>query len=107
MSNTLITGITIPAHIELAYKYVSRTPADLPIVCVAVAQWPSGRTRVVLGGYGNFPLLAMDGPEPDGAENAARAAYHEASDAWARAEYRSDVAATLTRRALAHLNIGV
>jgi len=79
---------------------VARSPADLPIVCAAVAKWPSGRTRVILGGYGESPLLAMDGPNPQGADIAARDAYREAGDQWASAEYRSDVAAKLTRRCI-------
>jgi CO/xanthine dehydrogenase FAD-binding subunit len=99
-SNHLITHISIPNNVGLAYEYVARTPADLPIVCVAVAQWPSGRTRVALGGYGKAPLLAMDGPEPDGADSAARDAYREAGDQWASAEYRSDVAGALVLRCL-------
>jgi len=96
----LITQIVIPSNLELACEYVARTPADLPIVCVAVAQWPSGRTRVALGGFGNSPFLAMDGPRPEGAEIAARDAYHEAGDQWASAAYRSDVAGILTRRCI-------
>ena len=98
--NYLITHITIPNHVGLAYEYVARTPADLPIVCAAIAQWPSGRTRVALGGFGHAPLLAMDGPEADGAESAARDAYREAGDQWASAAYRSDVAGTLVARCL-------
>jgi len=96
----LITAVTIPLNVKLAYEYVARTPADFPLVCAAVAQWPSGRTRVVLGGYGASPLPAMDGPDPAGAEVAARDAYSEAGDEWASAEYRSHVAATLTRRCM-------
>jgi CO/xanthine dehydrogenase FAD-binding subunit len=41
----LICQVTIPANVRLAYEYVARTPADLPIVCAALATWPSGRTR--------------------------------------------------------------
>ena len=96
----LITEISIPLNVKLAYQYVARTPADLPIVCVALAQWSSGRTRLALGGYGSSPLLAMDGPNPQGADIAAQDAYREAGDPWATAQYRSDVAATLTRRCL-------
>jgi len=99
----LISKVTIPANIKFAYQAVARTPEDLPIVCVAIAQWPSGRTRVALGGYGTSPLLAMDGPEPGGVELAARNAFHEAADQWASAAYRADVAATLARRALTGL----
>jgi len=96
----LITSITIPTNVKLAFEYVSRTPADKPIVCAALAQWNSGRTRLVLGGYGTNPLLAMDGTEAEGVEVAARNAFHEASDEWASAEYRIDVAATLAKRCI-------
>ncbi len=106
----LITSIQIPVNIKLAFEYVSRTPADKPIVCAALAQWNSGRTRLALGGYGKSPMLAMDGTEAEGldastsdfvlrsAQAAARNAFHEATDEWASAEYRSDVAATLAKR---------
>ncbi|MEW6400705.1 MAG: FAD binding domain-containing protein [Chloroflexota bacterium] len=94
----LITSISIPLNVKLAFEYVSRTPADKPIVCAALAQWNSGRTRLALGGYGKSPLLAMDGTEAEGLEAAARNAFHEAADEWASAEYRSDVAAVLAKR---------
>jgi CO/xanthine dehydrogenase FAD-binding subunit len=97
----LITQVTIPLNASLAYEYVARTPADRPIVCVAVARWPSGRTRVVLGGYGQLPLLAMDGPEATGAETAVEDAFSQASDAWASSAYRQATALTLIRRILA------
>jgi CO/xanthine dehydrogenase FAD-binding subunit len=52
----------------------------------------------------------MDGTEPEGAsttdyvlrsaQTAARNAFHEATDEWASAEYRMDVAATLAKRCL-------
>ena len=94
----LITSISIPLNVKLAFDYVSRTPADKPIVCAALVQWNSGRTRLALGGYGKSPMLAMDGTEPEGLETAARNAFHEATDEWASAEYRMDVAATLAKR---------
>jgi CO/xanthine dehydrogenase FAD-binding subunit len=104
----LITSITIPLNTRLAFEYVSRTPADKPIVCVALAQWNSGRTRLALGGYGKSPLLAMDGTEGTSSTNlvlhsvetAARNAFHEAADEYGSAEYRMDVAATLAKRCL-------
>ncbi|MBM4425785.1 MAG: hypothetical protein FJ031_00960, partial [Chloroflexi bacterium] len=55
----LITAISIPLNIKTAFEFVSKTPADKPMVCAALAQWNSGRTRLVLGGYGKTPLLAM------------------------------------------------
>jgi CO/xanthine dehydrogenase FAD-binding subunit len=99
----LITSLTIPINVKLAFEYVSRTPADKPIVCVALAQWNSGRTRLTVGGYGKSPMLAMDGTESEGLETAARNAFHEANDEWASAEYRMDVAATLAKRCLENI----
>ncbi len=99
----LITSITIPLNVKLAFDYVSRTPADKPIVCTAVAQWNSGRTRLAVGGYGRAPMLAMDGTEAEGVETAARNAFHEAADEYGSAEYRMDVAATLAKRCLESL----
>jgi CO/xanthine dehydrogenase FAD-binding subunit len=108
----LITKIVLPANIKLAFDYVSKTPSDKPLVCAAVAQWSSGRTRLALGGYGKSPMLGMDGTEADGidasssdfvlrsAQAAAKNAYHEATDEWASAEYRMDVASTLAKRCL-------
>jgi CO/xanthine dehydrogenase FAD-binding subunit len=101
----LITQIVIPLNTKFAFEFVSKTPADKPLVCAAVNQWNSGRTRLVLGGYGKSPVLAMDGTEADGidasinsVQAAARNAYHEAQDEWASAEYRMDAAATLAKR---------
>ncbi|MEJ2263387.1 MAG: FAD binding domain-containing protein [Anaerolineales bacterium] len=99
----LVTIVTIPLNADLAYEFVARSPADQPLVCVAAARWPSGRTRVALGGCGKAPLLAFDGTEADGAEIAARDAYHAAQDEWASAEYRREIAGILTRRCLAEL----
>jgi CO/xanthine dehydrogenase FAD-binding subunit len=96
----LITSITLPLNAKLTFDYVSRTPADKPIVCLALAQWNSGRTRLAVGGYGKAPMLAMDGTEAEGVETAARNAFHEAADEYGSAEYRMDVAATLAKRCL-------
>lgn len=96
----LITSIAIPLNIKSAFQFVSKTPADKPVVCVALTQWNSGRARLTLGGYGATPLLAMDGTEADGLAEAAANAYHEANDEWASAEYRMDAAAVLAKRCL-------
>jgi CO/xanthine dehydrogenase FAD-binding subunit len=98
LQGKLITQITIPLNVQLAYEYVARTPADWPIVCAALAEWPSGRVRLALGGFGNAPTLAFDGTEADGLETAARSAYSHAGDEWASADYRQDVAGVLARR---------
>jgi CO/xanthine dehydrogenase FAD-binding subunit len=103
LRSSLITQVVLPLNVHLAYEYVARTPADWPLVCVGVARWPSGRTRLALGGFGSSPLLAMDGPSPDGVDLAAADAYSQAGDAWATAEYRREMAAVLAARALPRL----
>jgi CO/xanthine dehydrogenase FAD-binding subunit len=101
----LITKITIPLNTKFAFEFVSKTPADKPIVAAVLSQWNSGRTRLALCGYGKSPMLAMDGTESEGLDAAARNAYHEANDEWASAEYRMDVASTLAKRCLESFNI--
>jgi CO/xanthine dehydrogenase FAD-binding subunit len=103
LQGKLITGVEIPTNVKLSFETVARTPVDKPIVCAALAHWPSGRTRLALGGYGNAPLLAMDGTESEGVEAAARNTFHETTDEWATAEYRLDVAATLAKRCIAKI----
>jgi len=99
----LITSVTIPLNINLAFEYVSKTPSDKPMVCAAVAQWNSGRTRLSLGGYGKTPILGMDGTESEGIETAARNAFHESGDEYASADYRMELGATLSKRCLSAL----
>lgn len=96
----LITKIVIPSNVKLAFDYVSKTPSDKPIVCAAVAQWNSGRTRLALGGYGKSPMLGMDGTEAEGIDTASKNTFHEATDEYASADYRMDVASTLAKRCL-------
>ena len=100
----LIIQVVIPMQARLAFEQVARTPSDKPIVCVAVAQWPSGRTRMAVGGFGAAPRLAMAGTEAEGLVAAARNACHDAGDEWGSAEYRMDVAATLAKRCLAAIS---
>ncbi len=96
----LITMLRFSLLPRLSFEYIARSPGDLPIVCAAAATWPSGRTRVALGGYGTVPIVVMDGTEADGADAAARDAYSQAGDEWASAEYRSEMAAILTHRCM-------
>lgn len=100
----LITNIKISKQVRIAYEFVARTPADRPIVCVAVCRWSSGRTRVALGGYGSMPALAFDGTESHGIDVAAKNAYSFAEDEWASAEYRKEIASILAARCLLSLD---
>jgi CO/xanthine dehydrogenase FAD-binding subunit len=103
LNGNLVTQIVIPANTSSAFHYVARSPSDLPIVAVGVSQWPSGRTRVVLAGFGNQPIMVLDGPNADGATAAAEDAYSEAGDQWASAEYRAKTAAVLVNRSLGEI----
>jgi CO/xanthine dehydrogenase FAD-binding subunit len=100
LKGRLITEISFPTNVGLAYEYVARSPADLPIVCVAAAKWKAGRIRVVLGGWGAAPMMVVDGKDENDILPAIEAATLESADAWASAEYRQDVAKTLTERCL-------
>lgn len=103
LKGKLISKIEIPLQTKLAFETVARSPADKPIVCAVLAQWPSGRTRLVIGGWGKAPTLAMDGNETSAVEAAARNAAHDAADEWASAEYRMDIASVQSKRCLANI----
>lgn len=94
----LITRIDIPTHVRLAFEYVARTPSDKPILSAALARWPSGRTRLAMGGWGRMPTLAVDGTAQDNLQIAAQNATYDATDELASAEYRREVAPILARR---------
>lgn len=98
----LIASISLPLNAELRFEAVARTPKDRPILCAAVARWPSGRTRVALGGPGASPLLAMDGPEAAGAEEAAFQAFSGDVQPY-NLDYLKDVSRLLVRRMLSTL----
>ena len=99
----LITEIAWSTSPRIVFEYVARSPKDRPILIVAVAQWGSGRTRVALGGFGEAPMIAMDGPDSSGVDLGSRDAFYEAEDQWATAQYRREVAAKLALRCLQHL----
>ena len=100
----LITEAEWQTQPKLVFEYASRSPKDRPILIVAAAQWDSGRTRIALGGYGDEPIIALDGPESNGAELASRDAYSDAGDQWATAVYRQDVASKLALRCLERID---
>lgn len=113
----LITEITIPlprSGEAAAFEKVSRTPADLPIVCAAVRARIEGHVlhdvRVALGGVAAAPLRAVQFEQA--AEGCAlesltfESAVDELdppSDFLGSAEYRREMAAVLTRRAMNRL----
>ena len=107
----LIVALEIMHPSQMAYEQVSRSPADRPLVCLAVAEKriSKGKSHVVaaLGGYGERPirLTKMEEALEKGASLAeaasfAEKAYSDAGDAFASAAYRAEIAGVLARRLL-------
>ncbi|HJW82820.1 MAG TPA: FAD binding domain-containing protein [Anaerolineae bacterium] len=113
-------GLIIEASIPLprpgeaaAFEKVSRTPADLPIVCAAVrarlAGGSLGDARIALGGVGPIPLRALKTERALAGQLDAAALLQLAddigppSDFLGSAEYRREMAAVLVRRAIERL----
>ena len=93
-------NILAPARTR-GFVEAASVDGDGPAIIVAMAKWPSGRTRVVLGGFGKVPTLAMDGTEAAGAAEAVRSALTVASDERASAQWRLTQAQVLLNRGLA------
>lgn len=84
----LITEFSFAKDINYRFESVGRSPFDLPVICIAAAQWPSKRLRIVAGGFGSLPILVSDGNSSDNVELAVENALLTASDEWTSAEYR-------------------
>ncbi len=100
----IVTAVVIPTKIKFAFHSVARTPNDLPLVCIALARWDSGRIRLAAGGWGKVPLLVLDGIGAQEVSLAVRSTFSRAGDEWASAEYRTDVAGVLAKRCLDDLD---
>jgi len=106
LQGRLATEIAFQTPVAMAYAGVARSPADRPMVCVAVARL-EGRAPaygVALGGFGTRPKLvgeaeqALASGDIETAAGAVAAACTSSDDAWASGEYRSRAAAALVRR---------
>lgn len=102
LAQALITGLRLSLRPQLAFEYASRASGE-NFLYVAIARWPSGRTRVTAGGWGKTPALAMDGKDSLAAATALRNICHEAHDQRATAAERMDAAVRLAERCLASL----
>ena len=106
LQGRLVIEIAFQTPGTMAYAGVARSPADRPIVCVAVVllQGRAPAFGVALGGFGPRPKLVVDAEkalasgEIEAAAQAIEAACSSSDDAWASAEYRGRAAATLLRR---------
>jgi CO/xanthine dehydrogenase FAD-binding subunit len=104
----LITEITFAQPAELCYEYVARAPTDRPLVSAAAASPARGGGLVVaIGGFGDRPVLLENGNagSMDDLKRQAVECYAQAGDAFASAEYRSEVAGILVERVLKEVQV--
>jgi CO/xanthine dehydrogenase FAD-binding subunit len=103
-AGTLILSVTLPAltaDARAAYEKVARTPADLPIVCVA-ALTSAEVVRLALGGVGDqMVLIDADTPTLEEAVELAQASIDPPTDYFASSEYRREMIGVLVRHVLA------
>lgn len=94
----LIKEIVIPNNIKVGFEAVGRSPDDVPFLIVAMAHWSSGRSRLVVGGYGAMPVLVSDGNNDGDLEVGFQTSCSQWNDHRASAEYRIQVGGALLKR---------
>ena len=97
----LITSIHVANSDNLRYEQVARSPADRPILSVAVNK-SQEETQIALGGFGEYPQLFSASDAQEAADRASEL-YATAGDQWASAEYRSSASAALVARVFAEV----
>ena len=97
----LITGFEVPYDVVVKYDFVGRSPQDLPIVSVCVAEWADGRMRVILGGEAVYPILAMDSKDMGVVELSIKIACSQLLTSQ-NSDYILETGKTLARRLLAN-----
>jgi len=100
----------LPSHIPAAYKKVARTPADLPIVCVAARAAVEDRQlrdiRLALGGVAEKPIVITR--SAGSVEDLAQLAVSTVTppdDYFATAGYRREMIGVLVKRTLHTLTL--
>lgn len=96
----LITKIRLDQSVKIQCEFVARSPVDTPVIGVALAVWPGKRMRIVVGGFGDAPMLAYAGVDESQAKAAVHAVLQTGEDAWASAEYRQAAALAIIDRLL-------
>ena len=87
LQGRLISEVQLSLKAALAFESAYNTSADLPLMIVAAARWPSGRTRIVLGGWGRAPMMVVDGKDENDVLPAIENAAMQAADQRGTAEY--------------------
>jgi CO/xanthine dehydrogenase FAD-binding subunit len=96
----MITRFTVDTKADVKTEFIARSPADLPVVGVAVARWSNGQIRIAAGGFGDAPVLAYEGNDPIAAVSAVETAFIASDDEWASSEYRKAAAVMVVQRLL-------
>ena len=94
----LIRCVQFSRQAEARMSSVGRSPLDPPFLIVAISQWPSGRTRLVLGGKVARPVLAMDGTTVDGIVDAGINACSQLHNKWISQNYLINTTTKLIQR---------
>ena len=103
-----VTLPALPANTHAAYEKVARTPADLPIVCVAaratVDHDQLRDIRLALGGVAEKPIvITRSAGSIEDLAQLAVATVTPSDDYFATADYRREMIGVLTKRALSNL----
>jgi putative selenate reductase FAD-binding subunit len=105
--NFLLLGIFFDKPACLAYDFVARAPMDTPLVSAAAAVVARDKesVQIAIGGYGEQPIFWSEILNTDDqvevvstVTEKAKQRFEAASDAFASAEYRAEIAGTLSRR---------
>ncbi len=103
-----VTLPSLPGNARAAYEKVARTPADLPIVCVAaraaIDQHELRAVRLALGGVAERPIVITQAA--GSIENLAQLAVSTVTppdDYFATADYRREMIGVLVKRVLSNL----
>ncbi len=95
----LITGIRVNLDVDLFFEAAPQEKGRPPKLILAAARWSSGRTRLVVAGWGRVARLALDAPEGGGLEPAVSSALAEAGDEAMSAATRRQLALQMADRA--------
>jgi len=109
---TLILRVTLPAlsaGMHAAYEKIARTPADLPIVCVAARATVDDQQlrdiRLALGGVAEKPIvITKNAGSIEDLAQLAVATVTPPDDYFATADYRREMIGVLVKRVLSNLN---
>ncbi len=105
---SLILRVILPPvskDARVAYEKVARTPADMPIVCVAARATQNGDAlrdvRLAIGGVAHRPqLIVLNEATIENAAQLAVEVVQPTSDYFASAEYRREMIGVLVKRCL-------